>query len=1842
MSAFAASATAGAQSPSVADPSAPSPPAVVAATAAPSAPSATVAPESVPAVGRQRAIVTVPEFGRYALELTSPAGAGLRVVDRMAGVLADDGAAGGRDGRLDLLLDRGEYRLEIDSPEPPAGVAAAGRGRVAVRVTPSSERQPEPLELVELETASTTLGDHEQASWWFATAERGAVFLEAAGRHLADLRLFREGRWLEDGEPLCAPRQPVVARPLADCRLDLELEPGLYRVTAFGGPGLPWSDGADERPLHVRRGLRQLPEAGRERFRMGPFGTERFLVASVADFHRLELARPGSARLRVGKLRGAAPLFSGAQATAWIGKRIVPPVAELIAPDTDPEPFDEGFALEPPSEAEEAETEEAVEVEASLEDEAVYEEEYDEASDEGYEEEWTEEEEVESAEEEAIPDTGLRWVEVAAAPGQEFVLQQFERRWHYAVAGPGSYWISVLQGAHAADEAEVTAVLVRLRRDAEDRDQVIVETAPRVALDRPWAARFNLRGETTLLVRVVAVGKYEARTAGVETRVRIEPFFTAPPRDYRVPDWKSSGKTWDLDAGLHVLTLEGGRAGVVDVALTAPGGGAAALAGLVGRAGAPPAPPTDRAPGRLGAVTLEADTSYGVWVGRRPGVETGILVRELPLDPARALPLVVLPGERLTLPVRLVEAGRLVAVGEETAPLALVADGGATGAALDLAAGEHALAVENRGAAVAAAALSFTPGAALAAPPVRPLPPEALAALPEFPLLTDAAPLAADLERGGTATFAVSASRPALYRLESTGLLALEGRLRTRTTPVLEAASQNGAGRNFRLERFLREGDYQLTVEALGRSAGHLGVRLEHAELASGGRVRPGEVARLAFESGQGARFEVEVERRSSLRIRGLGPGFTAVGRLDDADGWPVVEPSSTADWSVELEPGVYPVTLVPQGDATRALLVVEEMAAPERVEGHEPVELALGRAHLHRWLESAEGAPRAPDVYRFTLPAAATVAVALDAEMQGALLGPAGGGEPTLPNAPVEPIDPVVPILVGPGRSFERELAPGTWRLEVVCSRRNHRVDYTVEVSTRELVAGVEREFAAPAEPTVAVGEAPLLWIDSWATAPVRATLLDGTGRAVASGATRPDDWSFHLGARLAPGRYRLRIEPLTGDGANVRVALAAPEEALESAWDGVSRRDLELAGRVRLVPIASREGSGLVVVELRGDAGVELALEASDGADSARWRALASSAGHAPVVAALPPAAGDLRLRIAALDRGLERVELRGTRLAPRPRAERELERGVRLETARGLPAGLGAARIRLESPGALRLRSSAGEVAWASAPGAAPRPLGDAPVVALGEDLWLLGPTGTEVRGARERLAPGGAPLRLRLGVEERGALDLATSAAAGSGATGSGLTWATAASGTGVPWLRFAAGADGADGADAAGATAVEPNGAVAATLAADARRLELGDGDGAAAEIDVRSRRVPLGAARAVGFGSAAGRVEPSSAAVLALPPGRKLVRLALGGGVAAVAADGAIARAVHWSASPLAEETVTDASTLVLATTGASEAPYAVEILPAPPGAPDRLEPGAALEIVFPAAGRRRLEVEAPTGALRLRARGDEVELVLVEPHGAVRRGRELVTLAGGVLTVEHGPGAALVWTEVEGGGSPLLARPATPLAVTAPAAVPLTGGAVDLRVAVPGEGVLEIAVSAPVVEIDPERGERVELHARGLRRATRVGAEGMRLRLHGVGGAPLAGALELSWAPVETVGEGLGAPLALAPGAARFVAFEVPSARRIGVGVRADSAAVEATLYDAAGRPLGTGVVQRHELAAGRYLLALRLPAGSEPAVARPAVVGLERPPTTPPEEILRGYLAGDGAEPAPEESVE
>ena len=289
--------------------------------AEPDAAIARVSPQTVPARGRQSALVNLKAFGRYAITVNSSQGVSLQLLDRMAGAGAEAGEAGTQDGRLDLFLDRGEYKILTHASDK-------GSGQAKLSAHAFRELHERPPRLIEQRLEQATLGDFEQRSYWLEITDKRTVAIEAAGRHLADLRLWRDGTWLVNVSPQMVSSQARVDRPLKIARLTAELEPGLYLVTAYGGPSLPWTETSDDKPFFLRLGIPTLGPALRQQFTMGELGVERFLVPAGPNFFRLELPVASAANIQVGAYNERDP-FQAQGSGASMDKRSLPPVAEI-------------------------------------------------------------------------------------------------------------------------------------------------------------------------------------------------------------------------------------------------------------------------------------------------------------------------------------------------------------------------------------------------------------------------------------------------------------------------------------------------------------------------------------------------------------------------------------------------------------------------------------------------------------------------------------------------------------------------------------------------------------------------------------------------------------------------------------------------------------------------------------------------------------------------------------------------------------------------------------------------------------------------------------------------------------------------------------------------------------------------------------------------------------------------------------------------------------------------------------------------------------------------------------------------------------------------------------------------------------------------------------------------------------------------------------------------------------------------------------------------------------------------------------------------------------------------
>ena len=272
------------------------------------------APNELPADRDGASLLTIPAPGRYSIRVKSPSGARIELVDMIAGPLDSAGAPGLRDGRIDALLDKGVYKLRVSA-------AKGASGKAALSAQAFAEADATKPTLASGRIQSGELGDLQQRSYAFEVGAEGRVSLEAIGRALSDLRV-----WRNDGElvDLSFEQETVETKPgraMTRLRLEGALEPGRYIVTAYGGEKLVWAQGETAQPFMLRLDEPATLAAGVAEGVIGPFGAARFDAPASYDAFRLDLAQQTPARLEARR--------NGAREIATISKNSRAPSATV-------------------------------------------------------------------------------------------------------------------------------------------------------------------------------------------------------------------------------------------------------------------------------------------------------------------------------------------------------------------------------------------------------------------------------------------------------------------------------------------------------------------------------------------------------------------------------------------------------------------------------------------------------------------------------------------------------------------------------------------------------------------------------------------------------------------------------------------------------------------------------------------------------------------------------------------------------------------------------------------------------------------------------------------------------------------------------------------------------------------------------------------------------------------------------------------------------------------------------------------------------------------------------------------------------------------------------------------------------------------------------------------------------------------------------------------------------------------------------------------------------------------------------------------------------------------------
>lgn len=1377
-------------------------------------------------------------------------------------------------------------------------------------------------------------------------------------------------------------------------------------------------------------------------------------------------------------------------------------------------------------------------------------------------------------------------VEITGQEGQSYTLRAVHQSNRETVEGAGPHLVSVEVAGEGGDEAPATALLARLENDGKTR--VIASDLPRIGAGKAWHGKFNLLDAVSLLFEATRDGPVLIDAKGVKLRATIEPALgsLAPPRPGR------DGMRYDLAAGFYLLTLEplGDTGGVVDLTLGPPGLSPPAAAALPARATI-----------SFGQQALESG-SYLILTNTAPQLLTGPRVVALPaaLDKS-PLPLRQEAGKEIVLPLRLPKDGKVVAQDSKGDLTPLMLEG-------EKIENDQRLVTAKIPAAESARALGLI---YLPPPPAGETPSTEGGGAGKAPRATAGRPAFFDLARDETKRLAFDAAQGGLYRIETLGRLKTALQVGAAVSPKLGEGEANGPGANALVTTYLRAGAYRAAVTAK-ESAGRVGLSVTPASLAQSAKIVDAGEARATLSPGKGASVPIEITRAGDYRISlaSLSQDFAA--RLEDSDGWPLTKPGSLKRLTQHLEPGAWRLVVSPTDVEARMIARVTPVVPETSLEGHGPHRLPFEKTQKLQWREpQAKDAPRAPDVWRFSLAGKSNVEIAIGEGMVGELLTGDGAA---------------LGKVVG-DRPFKGELAAGDYRVEARSLAHDDRVDYEINLTSPQLQPGAPQRVELPARLAFNLATESVVDLSSFGDRETIGVLKNGAGEVIERLEPRANDWNVALSRRLPAGDWRLELEALGATRSPVTQATtdeeaSAEETNAEEASDGSGEEGSDNSAEadeqnatgveVRLAVLKEKDGGSLptrgettlaggdaqtyvlpaapdgslAVVSARSAGEVALSIERRD-ADGA-WQVVGAERGLAPV--ASWPASdvkGDWRATVWPVGGNIEPIVV-----SARAVERRSQRAGAVSFDAVDIAPQLCAAKV--DTPDAALVDvTTTSDVVAGSAPGKLLRRTRSGVLAPQAQALWLL----TRDCKAQAKVAAFewlGEDIALDIGEGERAFLPPLGAP------RGKTRLWLARSTYT-QPAIDAGAGMGVAEGA--------------ALALASDAPPQMWNAGGPAPMRANISAIDVDMRATIKGGV-TFSGLVPPMSAQPVEMETGDAPLALDLAGGVAAF-----VGETVVFGDNAAASRVIHGAGTRVLLVNlTATPLPARITRTSDPRLA---LDTKTALKRFFGVAGQLSLPLVAEKND-RLIVIG--ADATVASATGRILRGRELTLDGAGELVLDYKPGLVAAW--IERGGAAPWPQP-TARALTLPQRVTLDGAAARFAVKRDAPVMLSASSGAPALLSFTQNGTRETFaFPAGVEFRHYMPAGEALLDLYAPHDGVLSGSLDVTAQPVIEAHEGVNDAIAVSPGAGALFSFETKRDGDIGIGVRSEPDRVAARLFDANGKTIGAGVGQVVKLAPGRYFLEARVPADATATTIRAAIVGLSPPPAAPPEEVVAELL--------------
>jgi len=695
-----------------------------------------------------------------------------------------------------------------------------------------------------------------------------------------------------------------------------------------------------------------------------------------------------------------------------------------------------------------------------------------------------------------------QFVIVQGEPGDHIELDYFEQRTYYEL--PENYdkfWISTIQSAEGRDSVDITGIISRPKLKTPVK-ALVVNVGP----EHPIVRKVNILNTFSLFLYVEKKGTYkidEDPKAGGSGRYQIKPFMVSKPRGYKDPPFQESETDFELLKGYYVLFVHPKSKGILHFALYKKEGFLTTLSrSIFSKQGI-----NEHFKGEslLTRQTLiwpcipNIKRYYTLWLNKRTNVESGVIVRKLPMDLDTPLPVMLKPAQSVPVNIKCDKRSYLDVYGGS---YELTINGERFSKQTIIYKGIHDLELKNIGTKICLYTLKARPVDMYITP--KPV----IKKIDEvYQVIVSDRPIFKYFDRLEEKSFLLRVKEPGLYRMETLGRLAFRMTVRTRTTTSLFNAKMNGIGRNALVQQYFKPGDYLVSVQTQGESKGRACIQLKRTELGKPEELLIGGTNSSFVKADTAIRYNFTIKNAGIHHLETYSLGKRIAHRIEDNDGWPLYLPGNYHAIERYFDKGTYTYYSLPLEIDSQRVTFIYKKQKKRIISGKGPHILELNKSIDNIWIEEPG---RAKDIYQVKIPALAEFSLNVTNNMKASIYLKHGKRVEETKS----------------GKWFGK-LLPGIYEINVISSEKNNKVPYTIYLQTKYLVQGLTQKVNhVPATLDVSVSKDVFVDISSFGQTDVKAYLWDkDSNTLITKNDDKPNDWNFRISCMLKAGLYKLKL---------------------------------------------------------------------------------------------------------------------------------------------------------------------------------------------------------------------------------------------------------------------------------------------------------------------------------------------------------------------------------------------------------------------------------------------------------------------------------------------------------------------------------------------------------------------------------------------------------------------------------------------------------------------------------------------------------------------------------------------